>query len=259
MKTTAENVSNGELSILLQEYPFSSALKLLKSKRQLESASFGYLENVSMASCSASPSSVVDILFSFPEKEKEINETESKSEVEGLKKVTGTAAAAAAVGLSIQDQIQEKDQAEGLDEVEQAAEIAQEEVEDQHEKIIENDIETFQSLDSSAEMAPELNHLSDYSAWLLQLKPSVGSEKSDLSGTETDSSTSDVIDGDVKDRVTEDKSSELNKEIVSESLANLLADQGHYKKATAMYEKLSLIIPEKSAYFVAQIEKIKRK
>lgn len=43
----------------------------------------------------------------------------------------------------------------------------------------------------------------------------------------------------------------------TETLAGLLALQGHKEKAIAMYEKLKLQIPEKSAYFAAQIEKLK--
>jgi hypothetical protein len=44
--------------------------------------------------------------------------------------------------------------------------------------------------------------------------------------------------------------------VVSEPLAELLAAQGHYNQAKAMYQELSLIFPEKSTYFAAQIEKI---
>ena len=43
----------------------------------------------------------------------------------------------------------------------------------------------------------------------------------------------------------------------SETLANILALQGHKDKAIAMYEKLKLQIPEKSTFFAAQIEKLK--
>lgn len=45
-------------------------------------------------------------------------------------------------------------------------------------------------------------------------------------------------------------------EIVSEPLAMILAQQGHIEKSKAMYEKLSLIFPEKSSFFALQIEKL---
>jgi hypothetical protein len=48
-----------------------------------------------------------------------------------------------------------------------------------------------------------------------------------------------------------------NREIISASLAALLARQGHRDKAIEMYGRLSLIFPEKSTYFAAQIEKLK--
>ncbi len=48
-----------------------------------------------------------------------------------------------------------------------------------------------------------------------------------------------------------------NKDVLSETLAKLYAQQGHREKAITMYQRLSLAFPEKSAYFAAEIEKLK--
>ncbi|MEM9824511.1 MAG: hypothetical protein AAF985_25720, partial [Bacteroidota bacterium] len=49
-----------------------------------------------------------------------------------------------------------------------------------------------------------------------------------------------------------------NETIASETLAKLLAEQGSPKKAIKMYERLSLIFPEKKAFFAERIEKLKK-
>jgi hypothetical protein len=47
------------------------------------------------------------------------------------------------------------------------------------------------------------------------------------------------------------------KEVITEAMAEVLAKQGMREKATEMYRKLSLLEPEKSAYFAEKIEKLK--
>jgi len=47
------------------------------------------------------------------------------------------------------------------------------------------------------------------------------------------------------------------REVVTEAMAEVLAKQGMREKATEMYRKLSLLEPEKSAYFATKIEQLK--
>jgi hypothetical protein len=55
-----------------------------------------------------------------------------------------------------------------------------------------------------------------------------------------------------------EKSVAENKDVISETLAKLYAKQGYRDKAIIMYERLSLAFPEKSAYFAAEIDKLKK-
>jgi hypothetical protein len=47
------------------------------------------------------------------------------------------------------------------------------------------------------------------------------------------------------------------RDILTESMAEVLAKQGMYENAIALYQKLSLLYPPKSAYFASRIEQLK--
>ena len=100
------------------------------------------------------------------------------------------------------------------------------------------------------------DYLSDFSKWLLSKTGSA------------DEHTRPVFEKSIKkDKKKKKKKKKKKTEffsgkdsgLVSEPLAELLANQGHAEDAIEMYEKLSLIFPEKSVYFAAKIEKIKNK
>ncbi len=52
-------------------------------------------------------------------------------------------------------------------------------------------------------------------------------------------------------------SSNQTREVLTESMAEVLVKQGKHGKATEIYEKLSLLYPSKNAYFAAKIQQLK--
>lgn len=102
----------------------------------------------------------------------------------------------------------------------------------------------------SSESETDLNGLSDFSAWLL-----AQSKESHINPLRKKSKKKKKKK--LKQKLAK-KKKQKNKRLVSEPLADLLASQGHIKDAIDMYQKLSLIIPEKSVFFAAKIDKIQK-
>lgn len=104
----------------------------------------------------------------------------------------------------------------------------------------------------------------NFSSWLQQLQPpqvgiappTVAPEENEVEPEASDEEERSVAD-EAKELAA--KSVVENFDIATETLAAVLEAQGHYQKAIAMYERLKLKYPEKSAFFAAKIEELKSK
>ena len=125
----------------------------------------------------------------------------------------------------------------------------------------------------------DLSELSNYTQWLLHFskdkadgsynhmwiassKSNKGRENISTPSSETkkkekkSKNRAKKIPAKAKKKSKPDHSLETNEKIISELWADLLAKQGHIKKARKMYLKLSLKYPEKSSYFAVKLENL---
>ena len=105
-------------------------------------------------------------------------------------------------------------------------------------------------------MSKKTKGKSEFASWLLgceQLEGGAEVKKADKKRKKRKKKAKTVLDKNIKNSVEE------KEEIASEALAKLYAAQGHHKKALKMYEKLSLINPQKSSFFAPLIENLKNK
>ncbi len=93
----------------------------------------------------------------------------------------------------------------------------------------------------------EFNGISEYSKWLLSFKSS-----------DIDRRIKKEQKNEKKRALEESANKSIIKRtgIISDSLADLLASQGHFDESKKMYEQLMLKYPEKSSYFAAKINQI---
>lgn len=97
--------------------------------------------------------------------------------------------------------------------------------------------------------------LKKFTDWLKEVKHPV-SEGQTVPESEADtpfSSESDIE----KAVVTIAEKSNESREVVTETMAEVLGKQGRREKAIQLYQKLSFINPEKSVYFAAKIQQLK--
>jgi len=107
------------------------------------------------------------------------------------------------------------------------------------------------SKNSKARTKKKDDAVSSFSQWLMSLRNEEKGTKKPKTKAKKPAKTNAKTDSKIKASV------RTKDQVVSESLAKLLAKQGHHAKARSMYKKLSLLFPQKSAYFAAQIDKLK--
>lgn len=97
----------------------------------------------------------------------------------------------------------------------------------------------------------------DFYEWLEELKEISGplpiKQKSEKAKSKLTKEAKEIADA----KTLAENSLKLGDEIVSETLARLLARQGHREEAIEMYQKLILKYPEKGATFAAALQKLK--
>ncbi len=99
----------------------------------------------------------------------------------------------------------------------------------------EADQEVIKDTQEALAEGEDENELSEFSQWLLGLRKVAQEDADDEVG-------SSILDG--------------HQDISSETLAELLVQQGHTSRAITMYEQLTLKYPKKSSFFAGQIQKI---
>lgn len=95
----------------------------------------------------------------------------------------------------------------------------------------------------------ELTEYSPYTQWLMSLE-------ADASPKEEKAKKKKKKKNKLKKKVIE--SVEIKDEIVSETLAELLAEQGHISKSKKMFKKLKQLQPQKREYYEAKIQALKK-
>ncbi|MBK9254200.1 MAG: hypothetical protein IPM42_01795 [Saprospiraceae bacterium] len=98
---------------------------------------------------------------------------------------------------------------------------------------------------SSKFILNDFGNTSDYVQWLLSI-----SGKSITKSKDKKTKKKKKVSAGVKRSITK------SEQIISESLADILAAQGHFSEAIKMYDQLILKFPEKSSYFAAKIDNL---
>ena len=107
---------------------------------------------------------------------------------------------------------------------------------------------------SPAETAPTL----PFAVWIGHFNPPVLEPKATQQPVNTPPQAPESDAAPLPAQTLAERSVAENKDIISETLARLLVKQGYRDKAITMYERLSLAFPDKSAFFAAEIEKLKK-
>lgn len=106
---------------------------------------------------------------------------------------------------------------------------------------------------------PTMAQLRSFTDWLRTLKRPAGSTDPDMDPEEAEEARLASGQSSSFIRQIADASLQKNEEVLTEAMAEVRIRQGQPQKAVAIYEKLSLLNPEKSSYFARKIEELQNR
>ncbi|MBM3435225.1 MAG: hypothetical protein FJY07_03280 [Bacteroidetes bacterium] len=259
-----------EIESLAKEYPFCQVADVLFALNLYKENHIGYLDQLKIASAYASDRKVLRQLVSAVQKTKsplvpvknKADVSDHRAEVDSVKdEVLLKDKQLISLLFELRNQVNtlltatiEPGQSRKAEKLNHVAEQLEGLIGQKKWQEIKDGIKGDLRPSSSKEYS--FDHLDE-----LPAKPSVNSDKDDL------------IDKFIRDEprivplqkssffdpvTTARHSIEDNDDIVSETLAEVYYKQGNLSKAIKIYRKLSLVNPQKSSYFAAQIEKIRK-
>lgn len=221
-----------------------SSIKTIEETREKEVVSEDAREDYKIEQLKESPSEEID-----NSTEEEINQSEIVSENKVTESMPGT------MNLEKVDIVPVPDEEIVIPVATQNKKRSLLKIKTEPEQIIESKLPDTPIKEVAAEKSKTPAKSLDFYEWLEELKQA---DTSDTKKPKARKAKPKILDKGLEaTKIVAENSLKLGEEIVSETLARLLARQGHREEAIEMYQKLILKYPEKEATFAAALQKLK--